>query len=100
MDQTLQAMGNTVGSAFAYFAFVLQIIINMMSALCAFVERRFRQLSQLTILRYPVYNHQLTEMELERLSSVKRKTLVLDLDETLIHSQHDGMGRTLTAKPG
>ena len=85
-----------------------------MSALCAFVERRFRQLSQLTILRYPVYNHQLTEMELERfvfsalrknhkklsLSSVKRKTLVLDLDETLIHSQHDGMGRTLTAKPG
>ena len=38
----------------------------MMSALCAFVERRFRQLSQLTILRYPVYNHQLTEMELER----------------------------------
>lgn len=100
MDQTLHAMGNTVGSAFAYFAFVLQIIINMMSALCAFVERRFRQLSQLTILRYPVYNHQLTEMELERLSSVKRKTLVLDLDETLIHSQHDGMGRTLTAKPG
>ena len=26
MEQTLQAMGNTVGSAFAYFAFVLQII--------------------------------------------------------------------------
>jgi len=31
---------------------------------------------------------------------VKRKTLVLDLDETLIHSQHDGMGRQTVARPG
>ena len=30
---------------------------------------------------------------------VKRKTLVLDLDETLIHSQHDGIARQ-TVKPG
>ena len=30
----------------------------------------------------------------------KRKTLVLDLDETLIHSQHDGMGRQTVARPG
>ena len=35
-----------------------------------------------------------------RLASVKRKTLVLDLDETLIHSQHDGMGRQTVARPG
>ena len=79
MEQTLQAMGNTVGSAFAYFAFVLQIIskffsfkilniikVNMMSAFYAFVERKFRYLSQLTILRYPVSNLSLTELELER----------------------------------
>ena len=35
-----------------------------------------------------------------RLANVKRKTLVLDLDETLIHSQHDGMGRQTVARPG
>lgn len=33
------------------------------------------------------------------LGLVKRKTLVLDLDETLIHSQHDGVTRQ-TVKPG
>ena len=31
--------------------------------------------------------------------SVKRKTLVLDLDETLIHSHHEGVLRP-TVKPG
>ena len=30
---------------------------------------------------------------------LKRKTLVLDLDETLIHSHHDGVLRQ-TVKPG
>lgn len=30
---------------------------------------------------------------------LKRKTLVLDLDETLIHSHHDGVIRQ-TVKPG
>jgi len=33
------------------------------------------------------------------LGMVKRKTLVLDLDETLIHSHHDGVLRQ-TVKPG
>ena len=36
MDQTLQAMGNTVGSAFAYFAFVLQIISEFKTKLVLF----------------------------------------------------------------
>jgi len=31
--------------------------------------------------------------------TLKRKTLVLDLDETLIHSHHDGVLRQ-TVKPG
>jgi CTD nuclear envelope phosphatase 1 len=34
-----------------------------------------------------------------RLSTVQRKILVLDLDETLIHSHHDGLVRP-TVKPG
>ena len=33
------------------------------------------------------------------LGMVRRKTLVLDLDETLIHSHHDGVLRQ-TVKPG
>lgn len=31
---------------------------------------------------------------------VKRKVLVLDLDETLIHSHHDGVVRQAVVKPG
>ena len=42
----------------------------MMSAFYAFVERKFRYLSQLTILRYPVSNLSLTELELERYNPV------------------------------
>lgn len=38
-------------------------------------------------------------MSRHRLSLVPRKTLVLDLDETLIHSHHDAMPRN-TVKPG
>lgn len=39
-------------------------------------------------------------MSRHRLSLVQRKTLVLDLDETLIHSHHDGLPRNPTIKPG
>jgi len=41
----------------------------------------------------------LSPLTLQRLSVVKRKILVLDLDETLIHSHHDGVLRP-TVKPG
>lgn len=39
-------------------------------------------------------------MSRHRLSLVQRKTLVLDLDETLIHSHHDGLPRNPSIKPG
>jgi len=35
----------------------------------------------------------LSPLSKHRLSLVKRKVLVLDLDETLIHSHHDGVQR-------
>jgi CTD nuclear envelope phosphatase 1 len=89
-------MGNTAGSTIAY---VVQIIVNIITALYASFNRHKRNLWQYTTLRYPTEDN-LTELELERLASVKRKTLVLDLDETLIHSQHDGMGRQTVARPG
>jgi CTD nuclear envelope phosphatase 1 len=41
----------------------------------------------------------LSPVSRHRLSLVQRKTLVLDLDETLIHSHHDAMPRN-TVKPG
>ena len=94
----------------------LLILVNIISALYASFDRKKRNLCQYTTLRYPSYTENLSELELERwswdgfylldneishrLASVKRKTLVLDLDETLIHSQHDGMGRQTVARPG
>ena len=89
-------------------------LVNIISALYASFDRKKRNLCQYTTLRYPSYTENLSELELERLrlffyhlvkrnfrlASVKRKTLVLDLDETLIHSQHDGMGRQTVARPG
>ncbi|XP_018905744.1 CTD nuclear envelope phosphatase 1 homolog isoform X2 [Bemisia tabaci] len=47
-------------------------------------------------VRYEIYP--LSPLSRHRLSLVKRKVLVLDLDETLIHSYHDGVVRT-TVKP-
>ncbi|XP_026871355.1 CTD nuclear envelope phosphatase 1B isoform X2 [Electrophorus electricus] len=41
----------------------------------------------------------LSPLSRNRLSAVKRKILVLDLDETLIHSHHDGVLRP-TVRPG
>nr|XP_028557495.1 CTD nuclear envelope phosphatase 1 isoform X1 [Podarcis muralis] len=41
----------------------------------------------------------LSKVSRERLNQVKRKILVLDLDETLIHSHHDGVLRP-TVRPG
>ncbi|EDS40033.1 dullard protein [Culex quinquefasciatus] len=41
----------------------------------------------------------LSPVSRHRLGMVQRKTLVLDLDETLIHSHHDAMPRN-TVKPG
>jgi CTD nuclear envelope phosphatase 1 len=97
MERVLQNMGNNMGNTVAYF---VQIIVNIISALYASFDRKKRNLCQYTTLRYPSYTENLSELELERLASVKRKTLVLDLDETLIHSQHDGMGRQTVARPG
>lgn len=42
----------------------------------------------------------LSPVSRHRLTLVQKKTLVLDLDETLIHSHHDSMPRTNTVKPG
>lgn len=90
-------MGNTVGY---YVAHLIQFVVGVTNMLYAFISRQSRIVSQYTTLQYPADHEQLCSMQLERLSGVKRKTLVLDLDETLIHSQHDGLGRAAIVKPG
>ncbi|XP_026549893.1 CTD nuclear envelope phosphatase 1-like, partial [Notechis scutatus] len=56
-----------------------------------------RQVIQYQTVRYDILP--LSRISRERLNQVKRKILVLDLDETLIHSHHDGVLRP-TVRPG
>lgn len=97
MDTALRTMGNAVGYYIAQF---IQLIVGLINIVYAWISRQSRTVHHHTTLRYPTDHVNLSSLQLERLSSVKRKTLVLDLDETLIHSQHDGMGRGAIVKPG
>ncbi|XP_049778892.1 CTD nuclear envelope phosphatase 1 homolog isoform X2 [Schistocerca cancellata] len=56
-----------------------------------------KQVVQHQPVKYEIFP--LSPLSRHRLSIVKRKVLVLDLDETLIHSHHDGVVRQ-TVKPG
>jgi len=67
------------------------------SFLCYCVRRQIRSVIQHQTVTYEIMP--LSHLSKHRLSMVKRKTLVLDLDETLIHSHHDGVYRQ-TVKPG
>lgn len=59
---------------------------------------RYNFLNNLTL--FINYNRAFFSVSRHRLSLVQRKTLVLDLDETLIHSHHDGLPRNPSIKPG
>lgn len=65
--------------------------------LCYCVRRKFRAVIQHQTIKYDVFTP--SPLSKHRLSMVKKKVLVLDLDETLIHSHHDGVLRQ-TVKPG
>ena len=55
------------------------------------------QIIQHKTIRYPAANMPVSQISLHRLKLVRRKVLVLDLDETLIHSHHDGKKMLLFA---
>eukprot|EP00073_Rattus_norvegicus_P028069 XP_006246705.1 PREDICTED: CTD nuclear envelope phosphatase 1 isoform X3 [Rattus norvegicus] len=57
----------------------------------------FSKVIQYQTVRYDILP--LSPLSRNRLAQVKRKILVLDLDETLIHSHHDGVLRP-TVRPG
>nr|XP_021407566.1 CTD nuclear envelope phosphatase 1 [Lonchura striata domestica] len=61
------------------------------------LRRQARTVIQYQTVRYDVLP--LSPISRNRLNQVKRKILVLDLDETLIHSHHDGVLRP-TVRPG
>lgn len=67
------------------------------SFICYCFKRQIRSVIQHQTVKYEVIP--LSPLSKHRLSMLRRKTLVLDLDETLIHSHHDGVIRE-TVKPG
>jgi len=62
-----------------------------------FMKKNARKIIQHQAVKYEQIP--LSPLSKHRLSVVRRKVLVLDLDETLIHSHHDGVQRQ-TVKPG
>jgi len=79
----------------------LSAFVVLASKIWAFVvyvfKKQTRAIIQHKTIQYNVYP--LSPLSRHRLSLVRRKVLVLDLDETLIHSHHDGVLRQ-TVKPG
>ncbi|KAG8507102.1 CTD nuclear envelope phosphatase 1, partial [Galemys pyrenaicus] len=61
------------------------------------LRRQIRTVIQYQTVRYDILP--LSPVSRNRLGQVKKKILVLDLDETLIHSHHDGVLRP-TVRPG
>ncbi|XP_064459575.1 CTD nuclear envelope phosphatase 1A-like [Ornithodoros turicata] len=77
-------------------AFLL-VASKIWSFICYVIRKQFRAVIQHQTIKYDVLP--LSPLSKHRLSLVRKKILVLDLDETLIHSQHDGVVRQMV-KPG
>jgi len=60
-------------------------------------KKQYRTIQQYKAIKYDI--SPLSPISRHRLNMVRKKVLVLDLDETLIHSHHDGVVRP-TVKPG
>jgi len=77
-------------------AFVI-LASKVWSFICYVFKKQVRAVQQHKAIRYDI--SPLSPISRHRLTMVRKKTLVLDLDETLIHSHHDGVIRQ-TVKPG
>ncbi|KAI4900168.1 hypothetical protein NFI96_023894 [Prochilodus magdalenae] len=71
--------------------------MDMMIPHIPITNSKLDQIIQYQTVRYDTLP--LSPLSRNRLNAVKRKILVLDLDETLIHSHHDGVLRP-TVRPG
>uniref|UniRef100_A0A3Q3GMF0 protein-serine/threonine phosphatase n=1 Tax=Labrus bergylta TaxID=56723 RepID=A0A3Q3GMF0_9LABR len=79
----------------------IRTFLGVTSRLWGFImyilRKHLRTIIQYQTVRYDTLP--LSPISRNRLNAVKRKILVLDLDETLIHSHHDGVLRP-TVRPG
>ncbi|CAG2166841.1 unnamed protein product [Oppiella nova] len=76
---------------------VLVFASKIWTFICYVLKKQVRTVIQHQTVKYHIMP--LSPLSKHRLSLVKRKVLVLDLDETLIHSHHDGVIRQMV-KPG
>lgn len=76
-------------------AFLL-LASRVWTCVCYVLKKQVRAVVQHQPVKYEIFP--LSPLSRHRLSMVNRKVLVLDLDETLIHSHHDGVVRQ-TVKP-
>ncbi|KAK3749187.1 hypothetical protein QZH41_010378 [Actinostola sp. cb2023] len=73
----------------AGFRFVVVALSKLWTLVLYLLRRNLKMIIQHKTIKYDVYP--LTPLSIERLKLVKKKTLVLDLDETLVHAHHDGV---------
>ncbi|CAF0715710.1 unnamed protein product [Adineta steineri] len=84
-----------------YFLMIIQRIVKFFISFWTFIFVAIRgsrkKLIQFQSVKY--YNCPLQPISIHRLHFLPKKILVLDLDETLIHSHHDGFSRNIATKP-
>ncbi|MFH4978374.1 hypothetical protein AB6A40_005083 [Gnathostoma spinigerum] len=80
-----------------FFTHVLFYISAVLGCVVFVARKQYRNIRKRQVVRYDCFP--LSPLSAHRLSIVRKKILVLDLDETLIHSHHDGIIRPMV-KPG
>ncbi|VDP07701.1 unnamed protein product [Soboliphyme baturini] len=76
---------------------IYDFFLKLYQFLLFFVRKQTRSVIQYQVVRYVAVP--LSPLTSQRLSMIRRKVFILDLDETLIHSHHDGILRPMV-KPG
>nr|ACO11282.1 Serine/threonine-protein phosphatase dullard-A [Caligus rogercresseyi] len=77
-----------------HFQGLLLLAKGMLNWIGVISEKKLRKIRQHRVVTYHQHLTALSPVSVHRLSLVKKKILVLDLDETLIHSHHDGTLRS------
>uniref|UniRef100_A0A0K0DSC6 FCP1 homology domain-containing protein n=1 Tax=Strongyloides stercoralis TaxID=6248 RepID=A0A0K0DSC6_STRER len=75
-----------------FYLQIKSLLLSIFHCLFIIFYRQYRRIQQYQTIRYDRHI-ELSAMSVQRLSVVPRKILVLDLDETLIHSYFDGSTR-------
>lgn len=79
------------------FQAVLVFAAKIWSFLILMLRKQTRTVLQHQTIKYDELP--LSPLSRHRLDMVGKKTLILDLDETLVHSHHDGINRPFTDRP-